>query len=56
LQTEEQRILKKIENTRRKAEQILAIKRINEERYQHEMFLEQQKQERLKEQQAVVLQ
>lgn len=33
LQSEEQKILKKIDNTRRKADQILAIKKINEERY-----------------------
>lgn len=40
--------MKKIENTRRKADQILAIKKINEERYQNELLIEQQRQERLR--------
>jgi len=33
LQNEENRIMKKIENTRKRAEQILEIKKHNEERY-----------------------
>lgn len=43
LQTEEARLLKKIENTRRKAEQIIAIKKINEERYAKELALEKER-------------
>lgn len=40
LQSEEARILKKIDNTRRKAEQILEIKRQAEERHNVQMQLE----------------
>ena len=43
LQTEESRIMKKIENTRRRAEQILEIKKHNEERYIAIMKAEQEK-------------
>jgi hypothetical protein len=33
LETEEYRIMKKIDNTRKRAEQIIEIKKTNEERY-----------------------
>lgn len=48
LQTEESRIMKKIENTRRRAEQILEIKKHNEERYMAIMKAEQEKEEEIK--------
>lgn len=43
LQSEEARILKKIEHTRRKAEQILEIKRLNEQRHAEQVAIEREK-------------
>lgn len=48
LQSEESKIIKKIENTRRKAEQIMTIKRINEERYALEVRVQEEKDRRRK--------
>ena len=45
LQTEEGRILKKIENTRKRAEQILEIKKQNEQRYKTLIQVEQEKEQ-----------
>lgn len=56
LQSEEARILKKIDNTRRKAEQILEIKRQAEERHIVQMQLERQQEMQRKSKQVSVLQ
>ena len=48
LETEEFRIMKKIDNTRKRAEQILEIKKNNEERYYNLMRAEQMKEQEMK--------
>jgi hypothetical protein len=56
LQTEEARLLRKIDHTRRKAEQIVLIKRANEERHQAEVRAQEQEEARRRQQQVQVLQ
>ncbi len=48
LQIEESKIMKKIENTRKRAEQILEIKKQNEERYHTLMVSEQEKEQQIR--------
>ena len=48
LESEEYKIMKKIENTRKRAEQILEIKKNNEERYLNLMRAEKIKEEEKK--------
>ncbi len=55
LQTEESRILKKIDNTRRKAEHILAIKKANEQRHVEQLEILHEREERIRERQIEVM-
>ena len=55
LESEESKILKKIEHTRRRAQQILDIKKSNEERYTNLMKAEQMREVELKHRQMQAL-
>ena len=55
LQTEENRIMKKIENTRKRADQILEIKKTNESRYNSLIQSEEQRDEMIREKQLAML-
>jgi len=54
LQNEESKIMKKIENTRKRAEQILEIKKANENRYKTLVQLEQEKEQEIRDKQLQV--